>query len=440
MHTNTSGNDQRFLRQLGEMEMRMALFHEKLNGSTQGVQVIYFNGDITAELFRNIASHIHAHYQALQCKIEQRDDTLWFSEGVNLDQIEISYCETMTSESLDTFIHNAVDTPIDANKSLWRLQLVKCLDSNQNALILSAHHSIIDANGMHEIGNVFFLSAAHYLAENTLPELTHYPLQKPIDDLLHDGTPPFATPSAYQQPHDGPCPIKYRKTHWQTLVISKEENSKFTERCQQDKLKPHSVISAALCQALADAGLAHAPFVFGTAVSLRFLQDSNPEYQHPLGCYMAIASNMLEPEKMDLNALAEHYNRELMQHIMLGCLKKLPSNLSALNQGINVMQNNIAFTQGAGITNMAEVGIQTRYGDLIINDYRMLANRVSANFSMVAHCYEFNGSQIIGLVYPSPCLSDATAVTVKTSLRERLLSYADGINLTQNEEAAVTAG
>lgn len=418
--------------------MRMALFHEKLNGSTQGVQVIYFKGNITAELFHDIASHIHAHYQALQCKIEQKNDTLWFSDGVNLDQIEICYSETTTSESLDIFVQNAVNTPIDASKSLWRLQLVKYLDNDQNALILSAHHAIIDANGMHEIGNVFFLSAAHYLTEKALPELTRYSLQKPIDDLLQDGTPPFATPSAYQQPHDSPCPINYRKTHWQTLVLSNEENNKFTERCQQDKLKPHSVISAALCQSLAEVGLAHAPFVFGTAVSLRFLQDSNPEYQHPLGCYMSIASNMLEAEKMDLKALAEHYNRVLMQHIMLGCLNKLPSNLSALNQGIKAMQNNSAFTQGAGITNMAEVGIQTRYGDLIINDYRMLANRVSANFSMVAHCYEFNGAQIIGLVYPSPCLSDATAIAVQTSLQERLLNYADGVNQTQLEEA-VTA-
>jgi hypothetical protein len=410
------------VRKLGAIETRMALFHGNLNGSTQGTQAIFFNAQVSCAEFLQATKSLYDNYVALQCAIKKHDDGLWFHRHVAFEDVAVRYSQVENTADIEALIGQSINSAIDAEKALWSIQLIRMGDTGQQLLLFSAHHSIIDANGMHDLANSFFTILAAVLSGRSLPELPLVELPLAVDELLQPAAAFANNPTLPARPHDLVCPIDYRRTGWQFVTLQPDQVVQLNSALQHDKLKLHSLLSAALCQALHAQGVIDDQFNFGTAVSLRFLQDSNPEYSNPLGCYMSIAANQFTIDE-DLVAFARKYDRELMQKIFTGCLNKVETHyadFSAATQKIASLDN---FSQGAGITNMGHVAIAEEYPGITITGYRMLANRVSANFSVVAHCYDFGGQQYIGLVYPQPCLADEVVAKVAADLQRRLQNY-----------------
>ena len=412
----------KMVRKLGAIETRMALFHANLKGSTQGTQVIFFNAAVARDQFFQAIKVLYEHYVALQCAIKKNTDGLWFYRSAAFDDISVSHLHVDTSADIEAVIGGCLDQPIDAEQALWRVQLVSIGTSGQQMLLFSAHHSIIDANGMHDLANNFFRILSAVLSATTLPSLPIIDLPLAVDELLQPAVASVNSPLQSVRPHDSVCPIDYRRTGWQFVILQPDEAVALNNALQRDNVKLHSLVSAALCQALHAAEIVDDQFNFGTAVSLRFLQDSNPEYLNPLGCYMSIAANQLQIDE-DLVSFARQYDRALMQKIITGCLNKVETHYTEFEATTHKIASLDNFSQGAGITNMGHVSIAEQYPGIEITDYRMLANRVSANFSVVAHCYDFRGQQYIGLVYPKPCLADETVVRVAADLRRRLQEY-----------------
>ena len=410
------------VRKLGAIEMRMALFHGNLNGSTQGTQAIFFMAKVSNEQFEMAAKYLYEHYVALQCAIKKIDDDLWFYRSAAFVDIPVRHLQLEMSGDINTVISECVDQSIDASHALWRAQLVSIGHDGQQVFLFSAHHAIIDANGMHDLANRFFQILSAILCGEPLPTLPLIDFPLAVDELLQINSPPAVAPLVEPRPHDEFCPIHYRRTGWQFVTLEQEQMAALHKALQADNIKLHSLISAALCQALHAQGVVAAHCNFGTAVSLRFLQDANPAYANPLGCYMSIASTPLDVDD-NLVDFARKYDRELMHKIFTSCLNKVETNyadFAAATHKIAQLEN---FSQGAGITNMGHINITESYPGIEISDYLMLANRVSANFSIVAHCYDFLGKQQIGLVYPKPCLADDVVARVAADLQNRLHHY-----------------
>lgn len=410
------------VRKLGAIETRMALFHGNLNGSTQGTQAIFFTANVSGEQFVTAAKYLYEHYAALQCTIRVIGEELWFYRSASFIDIPVRHLQLEASADIDTVISECLDQPIDSNRALWRAQLVSVGDSRQQVFLFSAHHAIIDANGMHDLANRFFQILSAIMTSEPLPDLQLIDFPLAVDELLQTNPPSAVAPVFAPRPHDEFCPINYRRTGWQFVTLEQEQVVALNKALQSDNIKLHSLISAALCQALHAQGVVAANCNFGTAVSLRFLQDANPAYVNPLGCYMSIASTLLEVDDNLVN-FARKYDRELMHKIFTSCLNKVETHYADFAAATLKIANLENFSQGAGITNMGHVGITETYPGIEINDYLMLANRVSANFSIVAHCYDFRGKQRIGLVYPKPCLADDTVARVAADLHNRLQSY-----------------
>lgn len=410
------------VRKLGAIETRMALFHSNLNGSTQGTQAIFFTANVSGEQFVTAAKYLYERYAALQCTIKIIGEELWFYRSASFADIPVHHLQLEAGSDIDKVIGECLDQPIDANGALWRAQLVSVGDSGQHIFLFSAHHAIIDANGMHDLANRFFQILSSIITGIPLPQLPMIDFPLAVDELLQTN-PAFAvTPVLEPRPHDESCPINYRRTGWQFVILEEEQVAALNKALQSDNIKLHSLISAALCQALYAQGVVAERSNFGTAVSLRFLQDTNPAYVNPLGCYMSIASTLLDVDE-NLVSFARKYDRELMHKIFTSCLNKVETHYADFESATHKIAKLENFSQGAGITNMGHVGIAETYPGIEISDYLMLANRVSANFSVVAHCYDFRGKQRIGLVYPKPCLTDDTVARVVTDLHNRLLSY-----------------
>lgn len=422
------------IRRLGSIETRMALFHSELGGSTQGTQVIRFSANISSVEFKAAVNRLHSVYEPLQCSIKEEGDELWFCRDVVFQDVPVLYCEMSSEKDLQQTVSSAVDNPLDAERSLWRMILVSMEGTDSHVLIFTAHHAIIDASGMHDIANTFFKLVSAQVVENALPETSLFALPLPVDDLLQSGVEGIPGGQYETCLHDAACPVTHRKTGWQVIELVDYQMEALHKALKEDNLKFHSIVSAALSQAMYDVNLVKSEFNFGTAVTLRFLQNVNPAYHNPLGCYMSIASNSVDPRERNLAVLARKYDRDLMRTIMTTSLKKENTQFSDFKRVTKVIAKADSF-QGAGITNMAEVGIAAHYPGVAVTDYAMLANRVSANFSIVAHCYEFAGKQSIVLVYPTPSLSCSTVCAVAKSLQEKLLQYSGGAQAFTEDEA-----
>lgn len=410
------------VRKLGAIEMRMALFHGNLNGSTQGTQAIFFTANASSEQFVTAAKYLYDHYSALQCAIRKIGEELWFYRSAAFADIPVRHLQLETNTDINTVISECLDQSIDANRALWRAQLVSIGHSGQHVFLFSAHHAIIDANGMHDLANRFFQILSAIINGDPLPTLQLIDFPLAVDELLQTNSPPAVAPVLHPRPHDESCPINYRRTGWQFVTLEQEQVVALNRALQTDNIKLHSLISAALCQALHAQGVVAAHCNFGTAVSLRFLQDANPTYANPLGCYMSIAFTPLDVDD-NLVDFARKYDRELMHKIFTNCLNRVETHYAEFEAATHRIAQLENFSQGAGITNMGHVAITETYPGIEISDYLMLANRVSANFSIVAHCYDFLGKQRIGLVYPKPCLADDVVARVAADLQNRLQNY-----------------
>lgn len=427
------------VRKLGSIETRMTLFHSELSGSTQGTQVIRFNANITHSLAQAAVNQLYQVYEPLRCSIKKHDDTLWFFNDVDLADVPVQF-STLTSETdVHQLITHAVDNPLDAERSLWRMNLVSLKGCNSHVFIFTAHHAIIDANGMHDIADTFFKFLGAMVTGSTLPKVESHALPLPVDDLLQPSV--VSTPAVTQEArmHDAPCPVAHRRTAWQIVELADGQLDALHAALKRDNLKFHSIVSSALSQAMYEVGLVKSEFNFGTAVTLRFLQHANPAHRNPLGCYMSIASNAIDPREDDLGTLARKYDRELMRTIMTTCLQRVDTCYTDFKKVVNKIAEEPSFSQGAGITNMAEVNIKQRYPGLEVIHYTMLANRVSANFSIVAHCYEFADKQYIALVYPTPSLSSSIVSAVAESLQKKLLHYSNATESALADNAQTVA-
>lgn len=420
---SVSNKSNTVIRALGSIETRMALFHGNLNGSTQGTQTIDFEADIDASIFYEAVNALYKKYVPLRCTIKREDNELYFYRDADLNRIDVNYIEVNTIQEKDKLVRLALDDKIEASISLWKISLVKLKSQASYTLIFSAHHAIIDANGMHHIAQSFFDFIASKITGTNYFDNTEVDLPLAVDALLREQT--FA-PKAEQttaRDFDTACPLESRSTHWQQLKLDTVFMGKLNTQLAKDNIKFHSIVSAAMCIAMQKTQFIQTPFPFGTAVSLRFLQDSQPSYFNPLGCYMSIASNLIEGSELDVTQLAIKYDRALMHKIMTTCLTKSPIDINQVDAGTKQIATLHSFAQGVGITNMGDINIRSPHPSVLLTDYTMLANRVAGNFSIVAHCYAFNNVQTVSLVYPHPILAGEHVKEVVNEMRLLLEDY-----------------
>lgn len=281
------------VRKLGAIESRMALFHANLSGSTQGTQIIDFQTKVSNAILKKAIHYLYQEYISLQCSIKNKPNELWFYQDVNFSDIDIKIIHLNKGHEKQSIISNSVDQPLEQEKSLWKITIIREDDSEDNTLVFTAHHSIIDANGMHALANSLFKIINSLLSKEEYSISETKPLPKPVDDFLNASTPsPNSSNIFDNRQHDVQCPISYRKTGWKNLIIEGNMLKNFNLALAKDKLKLHSVVTSAFCLAINDIDFMKPPFSFGTAVSLRFLQDKNNN--NALGCYMSIAEKTID--------------------------------------------------------------------------------------------------------------------------------------------------
>lgn len=420
------------LRKLSGIEARMAIFHNNLNGSTQGTQVIGITSMLSIDILKSALYYLYQKYVPLQCNIQLIEGDLHFCHGVKFESIPFKVVEIEPNTDFESAIGYEVDQSLHQDVSLWKVTALVNTKTDRHKILITAHHAIIDANGMNVLAKSLFKIISTLLVGNEyhVDGICEFP--KPVDDLLkeqkiYNDQSVNIIPRQYDQY----CSLDRRQTGWKALVINQHMLQAVLKRAEQDKLKIHSVISAAMCLAVSDSNLAAHPINFNTAVSLRFLQRADTEILNDLGCYMSIAKTFVDTCNESVSSLAKKYDRELLQKIMTLCIQKSHVDQAQLDIETKKLAHMDCFAHGVGITNLGVIDIPASYEGLEITDYMMLANRVAGNFSVVAHCYEFLGRQYINFVYPKPLLSDATVNKLCDAFSKRMEEYCS-INVTSD--------
>jgi hypothetical protein len=394
------------IRPLGAIESKMWAFHKNLNGSTQGTQVIDFESSLTEKYFFRAIEKLYDSYVALQVSIKKVDGTLSFVRDVSFSKVKVEYIIFDSLNKRNEVISEYLDTPLTADENLWKVALLRKENTSNFSLVFSAHHAIIDANGMHDLADTLFDYIDQLLDGTDIIAKPVSSFPKPVDDLLHDiPTTNNADPGCIT-PHYTISDIQARTTGWQNTKISKERFICLNENLEKKGIKFNALISSAMCLASEKLKIMKSPFNYGTAVTLRFLQDSHSQYSNPLGCFMSIATNTVDTQNHDLISLAKRYDKDLMFKIMTSSLAKEKIDIEQIKDATKNLSLSENFSQGIGITNMGKVNITTHRKNIVIHDYSMLASRVAANFAFVTHCYELNGVLNISVVYAKPSLPD----------------------------------
>lgn len=412
------------VRKLSGIETRMAIFHNNLQGSTQGTQIIGIECALSAHLLGVALRHLYDKYVPLQCSIQQIGGELQFCHGVPFEAVPIRVIDAQPGIDLEAIAGDEVDQPLDAASVLWKVAAV--LDSRGTAhkIVMTAHHAIIDASGMSALARSLFEIIDSLIVRGAWVTDAVSPFPLPVDDLLREpkGASVAALPAAPRR-HDQVCRLAGRRTGWKALVLDRQQLAVLVARADAERVKIHSVFSAAMCLAIEDIALLEAPIDFHTAVSLSFLRANHPGYANELGCFMAIASGAIDAREQTVSALAKKYGSELLRNIMTTCVQKSPVDTVQLEAATRKLAGLDLFAQGVGITNLGVIDIPGSYEALAVTEYMMLANRVAGNFAVVAHCYEFAGRQYINFVYPKPILADAAVTALSAAFARRLEEY-----------------
>ncbi len=411
------------VRKLGGIEARMAAFHNYLQGSTQGTQVIGLTCVLPEATLMMALRHLFEKYEPLQCTIGMHEGQFHFYRNAQFSDIALTFLAVDANTDIDALVQAEVDTPLQADAALWKLTALLDASTHQHKLVMTAHHAIIDATGMNALATSLLGMISALLSGSPVPrEVCGFP--DPVDDLLkvqpvRAEVAPAVTTTRYAQT----CPLTQRSTGWKAVVLKQNVLKRLQAAAARDRIKLHSLMSAAMCLAAADTALAVPPFAFHTAVSLRFLQRPAAAAANPLGCYMSIARSVIQSQDRDLAVLARNYERELLQRIITTCLQRPEVDHMSLEADVGKLGQLDHFVQGLGITNLGNIDIPTSLPGITVTDYMMLANRVSGNFSVVAQCYEFQGEQIVNFVYPKPLMSDEAVTRLCAAFSARLSAY-----------------
>ncbi len=412
-------------RKLQGMELRMAVMHDTLRGSTQGTQILTLACQARKEQIEVALECLYTQYQSLQCTIRQEGEDLYFVPDARFADVPRRYLQADLDGNVDDLIRQEVDHPLDRTKALWKIAVIHDLRQNRMMLLFSVHHALIDANGMNLLAREFLQLLSECMAGHAPAGKSPVPLPPAVDEYLKEPlttVAPAPTTAAVLRAYTQSSPLAERSTAWHCIRLAQPLPARLQQIALANRIKIHSIYSAALCLSLIECGIHELPFTFSTAVSLRFLQRNLP---NQMGCYMTIASRHTD-QAGDLMALAKTYEKELLHSVMNGCLQKRPAELAALTADANKLPAAAIFPSGAGITNLGKINIQSSYPGLEVQNYLMMANRLAGNFSMVAQCWEFVGDQYLNLVYAAPLLSEHEVERVAHSLSQRLEQLALG--------------
>lgn len=423
-------------RPLGHIETLMALMHAHAGGTTQCSGMVTLVGPPLefAAFTRAVAAVLQRH-PALRGRIEPRGAGFVLLACEGSGHIEVARAPAWAAGNPLAYFTGETNRTLDPAQSLCRFGLL--VGRHEQHIVFVCHHAIIDASGFHEVLDDLLAALdgapeARSAASGDAPAHDLPPadegLPPPVDELL---LPPLPLPPQQSPAAAAPvayaawAPLSARATALLGWSLAPARLQAFQQRCNDARLKPHSVISAALAQAAHACGVATDPASVKTAVSLRELRlAAKAADPARLGCHIAVADTPLALAGRSLREVALDYEQQLLAQVLQRGARRQTFDAATLGEAVHALRDSHHFRHGFAVTNLGQIRLGERCAHLRVGGYVAAAKRVAGNHAFALHVQTFAAQLGLLLVYTQPLVARAQMQQLRDELDGRLAAFA----------------
>lgn len=399
-------------RPLGYIESLMAVTHEEMAGATQIAHAVFLEGPVTGAMCSAAVMALARTTAILRCSIQDVDGALRFVENVSPEAIWGGMISAPTVEQQQMLIGDEVDRPLKMGGPLARVTWIDGPSALQAGFVLVMHHAVTDAAS---ICDFVARILAHMDRDDEQLDMTehHEPVPIAVDEYLKKVSQGVPASFGASVPHQNVAGASERRTQWHTDVLSASGLRRLRQQCAQRSVKPHSLITAALCVASHASGACPVIVPLKTAVSLRGLRTYGIPKGIGLACYIAVADTPVNVESDDIWEIARLYDRGLFRTILRQCNTVPPTNLGEIRAFVKKLASAGAFASGIAVSNFGDT-TPPEIRRFRVLDYSSLVNRRAGNFLVSLQADYFRGTARFRMVFPHPLVSKDTQSSMST--------------------------
>jgi hypothetical protein len=397
------------LRRLSQIEAAMAYAHALLGGNTQATFLLSLSGDIAADAAARAMRVLAGTIELLSCIIVERDDELWFARPADGASGQVT--EEILAGPADGLPLLARETcrVLAAGQALWRLHVVRESDGRTTHLLLTMHHSAVDAETVSQL--LAALAARLDGRDEPLPATP-----------LTIGADAYAGAAARQQPAAEACPLAFatwaplaeRSTGVLKADFDPDDSARATALARQYGISVNALLAGLFTSAFGEAAGYDRINLF-TAVSLRHRLVPDRPIVDP-GCFITVPAILCAP-KTGVITGAKHFAGAIAERIGTGLPPYKPHRDLRHAAGNAAEATTFA---GIGMTNMGFSDRLRRAAGSRFLDYRPAVNRVGGNLGLTLHVTRSPQTIDCTFTYPRPLLPDAIAEATSALMKQRL--------------------
>lgn len=409
-------------RRLGYIESVMAMMQKKMRGTTQLAQIVHLKGQVDYLSVLQASKRLFERYAILRCSIKEAGGALEFAEVLTFNQIPIRHVPIDAADEWEKIFADEVDIPLA--QSIWRVTLISGSNTNNPKIVIVVNHAIIDSVAIKILTTQFLGELDRVIVGETTDNIRH-PIPSPIDDYLKSPRKvlPKST-SDVRMRFKRAAPLEARRTRWVVEALDANQLTRLRERCVQEKIKVHSLLSAALCLAAHREGLADTPVPLRTAVSLRVGERNRPDEQE-LSCCISVADTPIAISSDDnIKTAALAYDETLFKGIATDCLHRRNVDIGAIAAFTQKLKVSDVFMDGFAITTVEEpYDLPNVYRAFWVEDFVMIVNRSAGNFAVGLQVTVQHDEMRFIFVYPHPLWDEETVRTLSRAFIKRLTDF-----------------
>lgn len=408
-------------RELGHIETVMAMTHRELRGTTQIAHLIHLRGQIDYTQLQEAANILFDQFAILRCTIMESDGAFHFMETLTFDRIPIRQISIGDSSCWRVILDDEADAPLIQTEALWRLTLITSSVGDDTRLVVVGHHAIADWTGLEVLFTQLLFILDRTISGEQM-EVVHHDIHPPVDDFLRHPMEAVPAPASRGQiKFVRPAPLACRKTRGQGAMLDAVQYARLQQRCAQENVKLHSLLSAALCQSAYILGLVESPVPVWTPVSLRVFGELRRKSEPDLSCYISVADTPVDVTSGDIWSIARQYEMDLFRYTRHYCLRRKKIDARALVAQVHAIRDSQAFLQGFSITNVGDTVLPV-CRNFTIEDYVTRVNRLAGNFAASVQVDVFKQNLRFTFVYPEPLWDEYTVTGLCQSFIDQLTS------------------
>lgn len=403
------------LRKLSTIEAGMAYNHALQHGSTQVSTLLSLRTDAAPSQAAAAAQMLFRRHTALRCCIHEEDGELWFHEHGDHARIAVAQGRLPIGASIDAVLHDEMNAPLDAARSLWRLRLLQAEGGQVLHIVFTRHHAISDAHTTNRL-----LADLARLLDGQCGDLAAQTLTDGADALWADRPAPTALPAqpayAFQaQPiaHHADASARPPRTGYRNIALSAEQTQQAHRYCKRYGMTINALFSALLAHAFCEeADLDGVQHFTATSLRNRLVPGERVD---DVGCFIAVEGCALPTRHRALVETAARYQSAL--DASLAAYR--PAKVRHADLKARLAMPAAQFG-GIGITNMGVLDGAVSHRGLAPLRYLTVVSRNACNAAMVLHLYTLHGALHLTFTYPERVMDEAMVEAVALTMLRKL--------------------